>query len=222
MIAPAEQPRVGAVYRRLGYAPIEETFQRDLVPEFPFPASDVQVIDDVLEGIETYRAQAMRAAFADVPQGPIIWRGIADPPSAVIPEWIATHFPGVVPELTFLRRSPAGQPEPHFIHCDKSMGQWTALLYLTERPAPGDGTTFWRNKATDQIANQTETLEAYLEEGATWNDVSQWAPWYHVPATCNRLVMFPAAHFHSRALAANYGNDDSARLIQVTFGGFAP
>ena len=179
---------------------------------------NVQVFDNVLPDPEAYRAAALERSFETVDVG-AVFHGIAvcgDEPT--IPQWMADHF-GVPSLLSFFRQSPEGQQEPNFIHTDCDMGEWTAILYLTPTPAPGDGTTFWRHRASGRIATETgPTSEDNLAEVLAWRDRDQWEPWRTVEARFNRLVVFPSPYYHSRALEANYGAGETARLIQVVFG----
>jgi hypothetical protein len=176
----------------------------------------IRVFDDVLPDVEAYRAAALAATYQSVPLGPVTFHGIAVAPSSALADWWARQDFPVESTITFLRRSPAGQGEPHYIHTDRDMGSWTAILYLTADPAPGDGTTFWRNRETGAVES---TSEAFLE-AFEWADRARWEPYRTVEAKLNRAVVFPAGLYHSRALVENYGETaDTARLIQVMFGG---
>ena len=97
------------------------------------------------------------------------------------------------------------------------MGEWTALLYLTPDPPEADGTIFWQ-RGDGARENGSQSLDSYVADAQEWRDLTQWAPWYRVPSKFNRLVLFPAPYYHSRALEQNYGTGDGARLVQVTFG----
>ena len=179
---------------------------------------NVQVFDDVLPDPLAYRSAALARQFQTVDVG-AVFHGIAvcgDDPT--LPAWMADRF-GLPSLLSFFRQSPEGQQEPNYIHTDCDMGEWTAILYLTPNPAPGDGTTFWRHIPSGRIATETgATSEANLKEVLAWRDLSQWEPWRTVDARFNRLLVFPSPYYHSRALKQNYGHGETARLIQVLFG----
>jgi hypothetical protein len=177
------------------------------------------MFDDVLPDPAGYRHSALGRPFQSLEVSPgVIFNGIAMAPDQAIPEWIAHKFPKLTPTLTFLRLSPGGQHEPNYIHTDRDMGDWTAILYLNPEPARGDGTTFWRHLPTDSLESVTNDTQALVDEHARFRDPSQWEPIVHVGARFNRLVLFPAGRFHSRALFDNYGTGADARLIQVVFG----
>lgn len=215
MVAPATHARVGRLYERRGYQAVETTYQAAVTPAM----SAIRVDDDVLPDFPAYVAGTRGQVFSSVEPSPgAVFHGIAPAVSDALPQWIAARYPALTPTKTFVRQSPAGQAEPNFIHTDRDMGDWTAIAYLTEAPPDGDGTTFWRWRETGAIASTATTGEALLEEWLAWRDGAQWERWHTVPARPNRVVLFPACYFHSRALPANYGTGDTARLIQVVFG----
>lgn len=212
--------RVGKLYERRGYRMAETAYYRPVTPAL----TALRVIDHVLLDPAAYRTAALAHAFGDVETSPgVVFHGMSLGES-VIPEWIQTRYPSLTPTLTFLRKSPEGQAEPNYIHTDRDMGEWTGIFYLTADPPAEDGTTFWRDKETGQIASTAETEDEFLAEWLAWRDPSRWEAWETVPAKPNRLVLFPAPYFHSRAIPDNYGQGEDARLIQVVFGtgSFAP
>jgi hypothetical protein len=147
------------------------------------------------------------------------FHGISLGAGNTLPWFVRSKFSMLEPKLSFFRKSPAGQVEPNYIHTDCDMGEWTAILYLTPNPPPDDGTTFWRHIATGRIETATgATSDENLGEVLAWRDRAQWEQWRTVAAVFNRVVVFPASYYHSRALEENYGEGDSARLIQVLFG----
>ena len=186
-------------------------------PEAVVGLDAIRVHDDVLPA--DYRQWARLRSFGDVPIGPVTFHGIAPCTDDTLTRWIRAHYPHATPTLTFFRQSPAGQVEPNYIHTDRDMGDWTAILYLTEDPRPEDGTRFWRHTATGATASTATTPEAFRAEWRAWCDLTQWEPWHWVPAAPSRLLLFPAPCFHARAMAENYGVAGAdARLIQLVFG----
>jgi GNAT superfamily N-acetyltransferase len=177
----------------------------------------IRVHDDVLPA--DYAAFARDRPFGSVAIGGATFHGIAECPDQTLVDWIRARYPQARPTLTFFRQSPAGQLEPNYVHTDRDMGDWTAILYLTDAPAPGDGTTFWRHRDTGATASTATTEAEFRAEWAQWRDLDRWAPWHTVRAAPGRLVLFPAPCFHSRAILENYGTaGQDARLIQLVFG----
>ena len=177
------------------------------------------VFDDVLPDPDMYRRRALTQRFSTIVDGPVMFHGMAPCADPAIPMKIVATFPNLVPTLSFFRRSPEGQEEPHYIHDDRSMGEWSAVYYLSPAPPEGDGTAFYRHIASGQIEGHTAPgSPEWQREAAAWFDQSQWERWLFVPARFNRLVLFKSSLFHSRAIPENYGAGDDARLIQVCFG----
>lgn len=178
----------------------------------------IYVFDNALHDPCAYRIAALAREFGTVDVG-AKFHGIALGADATLAYIVESLFPALKPQLSFFRQSHAGQPEPNFIHTDCDMGDWTAILYLTPNPPMDDGTTFWRHRQTGAIETRTgATSEQNLAETLAWRDRSQWEPWRTVAAVFNRVVVFPACYYHSRALEANYGTGEHARLTQVLFG----
>jgi GNAT superfamily N-acetyltransferase len=211
MIAPADAAgrRVGRFYERRGYQAVETTYYAPVTAAL----TAITVVDEVRPDFPAYQARARAQTVGDLATADLVFHGIGHPPDDTLPQWIATRWPALTPTLSLLRRSPAGQVEPHLIHTDADMGDWTAILYLTDDPPVGDGTTFWRSRATGARASTAATADA-----AAWADLTQWEPWTTVAARPNRLVLFPAAYYHARAIPENYGLGATARLIQLVFG----
>lgn len=182
------------------------------------PDGRVIVLDAVLPDVAAYRAAALAQPFESHTFGDATFHGIGTRVDTQLPDLIAARYPHVTPTLSFFRKSPRHQVEPNYIHTDRDMGEWTAILYLTQHPPAADGTTFWQHRATGARASTATTPEALQAEWRAWRDRSQWEPWTTVAAKENRLVLFPAACFHSRAIHENYGGGDRARLIQIVFG----
>lgn len=177
----------------------------------------IRIFDNVLADPMAYRRAALKLEFKTYDFGHCVFHGIAAEGHcadlSVEPlQFITSRFPQLRPSLTFFRKSPLGQVEPHFIHTDVDMGQWSALLYLNPNPKDGDGTAFWTHKSG---AIESEIPHERSEEGRT---PDSWTMRELVRGTFNRVLMFPSAYFHSRAIHENWGDGDGARLVQVVFG----
>jgi hypothetical protein len=180
----------------------------------------ILTFDDVLADPIAYRALSLQQPYGDVVLSNITFKGIATAPSRELLDWIDAHFEDLPagPMTTFLRQSPAKNLEPNFVHTDRDMGAITGILYLNPEPAPGDGTAFWRYKETGREGSVAQDAAALRTEWADWRRPDLWDRHTLVDAKFNRLVLFPAALFHSRALFDNYGETpDAARLVQVCF-----
>jgi hypothetical protein len=178
----------------------------------------LQIADGVIPDLPTYRDAVLALPFQTVMVGPLPFHGIAPCEDPTLADWITARYPDAQPRMTFFRQSPAGQVEPNFLHTDRDMGDWSGILYLTAHPLIGDGTAFWRDRITGATASTATTAADLFAEGVTWRDPDRWEEWARVKAQPNRLVLFPAPLFHSRAIFENYGTGDEARLIQLVFG----
>lgn len=174
----------------------------------------IRVFDDVLKDPQSYRCEVLGLEFKTYDFGHCAFHGIAvGGPSDELCDWIKGRFPKLKPILTFFRKSPFGQVEPHYIHTDVDMGNWSALLYLNPEPKEGDGTSFWTHRSTGEFENTVPHLRS--EEG---KNIEQWTLRGRIEAKWNRLLMFRSSYFHSRAIHENWGDGDGARLLQVVFG----
>lgn len=213
--------KVKAFYLREGYVEAETRYIKKLTIAAPLadpaPLADVEIFDGALLDPKAYREKALALPFRSFEFEKCTFHGIAtiDTGSA-IPSLITDLFPNAMPTLSFFRKSPQGQKEPHFIHTDADMGDWSAILYLNPEPPAEDGTLFWTHAATGTIGSDIEHERS--EEGRT---PEGWVMRRAIQAEFNRLVLFPSRLFHSRAIHDNWGSGDGARLTQVTFGRWA-
>jgi Family of unknown function (DUF6445) len=177
------------------------------------------VFDDVLPDPVAYRAAVLaqpRRSHELAPE--VVFHGIAPAPDRSLADWIEAHFPQLAATMSVTRLSPLGQIEPNAIHTDCDLGEWTGILYLNPDPPEGDGTTFYRDRATGAEVSTAATLDQKLDEGFAWREAELWEPTQTVAAQFGRLVLFPSAAFHSRAIFENYGTGTDARLVQIVFG----
>ncbi len=173
---------------------------------------NIRVIDNFVPNPREYRQEVLGLPFMDVPAGDQVFRGMAFSSvkmDCAVPI-IRGMFAEAKPIASFFRKSPLGQIEPNDIHSDSEMGDWTGILYLNPEPPRGDGTCFWRHSGTDAKSGEEWRKDGHFRE--EWSEVCR------VPAVFNRLLLFDAKLFHSRAIVENYGEGDNARLIQVIFG----
>lgn len=176
--------------------------------------SDIRVFDNFLPNPEAYREAALDMSFQSFHFEHCVFHGIATLPlDGPVTMRIREMFPFAYPTLSFFRKSPAGQVEPHFIHTDADMGKWSAILYLNPTPPAGDGTAFWTHTETQAI--ESSEPHERSDEGRT---TAGWTLRRTVEAQFNRLAVFPSTLFHSRSIYGNWGRGDDARLTQVVFG----
>jgi GNAT superfamily N-acetyltransferase len=183
------------------------------VSTVPSAEMGIHIFDNVLQDAAAYRAMALAQPFGDVTLGEQTFRGIAVAPDDTLTQVIRRVWRSdASPTLSFFRLSPHAQPEPNFVHSDAEMGAWTAVLYLNPDPPAGDGTGFWHHASSGMVRGSSKDA---VEDGT-------WQRYRHVEAAFGRLLIFQSDYFHARGLIQNYGTDaQTARLVQVAFGGFA-
>ena len=147
--------------------------------------------DNVLQDPTHYVSEIYLYGFQDVADGQHVFRNIQ--PRGIhddFAKFVSKLFPDYRVELNFVRRSPLNQEEPNFIHTDEMMGDITCILYLNEMSPVEDVTTI--------------------------NDEDN-KPLLVVYSKFNRMIAFDSGLPHSRNLFENFGEGESARLIQVAF-----
>lgn len=171
----------------------------------------IGIHDDVLQDAQTYREAALRSAFSSIDFGTVLFHGIATPPDERLERWVTANYQSYEPITSFLRKSPAGQVEPNFIHNDVDMGDLTVVLYLSQPQPEDDGTSFWRFLGS----GAQSSIVALSGEVGHRRDL--WRLERTIPARFNRAVVFSSHLFHSRAREENFGEGDNSRLVQVCF-----
>ena len=151
---------------------------------------NIYVYDNVLEDPDSYVKEVLLNGFEDVQIGEDLFKSVKQKGGDDITDFLWDKFPGHYAALNFVRQSPQDQTEPNFIHSDEMMGELTVITYLNKEVCVGDGTTIYNNDLK---------------------------PICVLKADYNRMVVFESYLNHSRNIYENFGNQDSSRLIQVTF-----
>lgn len=198
---------VGKFYTSQDFQPVEIRYIKKL------GIAGVRVFDNFLPDPDA--SIALSGPFSSFHFENCTFHGISlpEPDKDVLRNRIAELFPKLSSTLSFFRQSPEGQEEPHFIHTDIDMGDWTALMYLNRNPPRDDGTSFWEYSPSGEIGSTVPHERS--EDGKTSD---KWSLRGTIQAKFNRMIMFPSSYFHSRAIYDNWGNADNARLTQVVFG----
>lgn len=147
--------------------------------------------DDVIKDLKTYVSDIHNHEFQDLADGSDIFRNIQSRDNYdEFARYVTELFNGYKVNVNFIRKSPLNQVEPNFIHTDEMMGDITCILYLNEDAPENDGTTIY-----DDNNNPLVTIQSKF----------------------NRMIAFDSDAPHSRNILENFGQDKSARLIQVIF-----
>lgn len=117
---------------------------------------------------------------------------------------------------TFARLTSAAQgPAPHQIHSDRIMGDYGAILYLSESWPKGSGTSFWSHsregKRHEDHANH-EMLQCHS------NDRHMWGHYFLSEGKQNRLLLYDARLFHCAEPVGGFGSGpEDGRIVLTSF-----
>ena len=148
--------------------------------------------DGVLDNPEQYVKEILNNEFVEVCDGVNTFKNLQprDHNDEFAQEVLHVVGPGYNVAWNFVRCSPLDQEEPNFIHTDEMMGDLTAILYLSKDAPEEDGTTIY-----DETGKKS----------------------FVVHSAFNRMIVFDSKLPHSRNIFENFGDGETARLIQVAF-----
>lgn len=149
------------------------------------------VVENALKYPHEYVSDIHLHGFEDLADGEHIFRNIQPRGNNDdFAKLVLELFPDYRIAFNFVRKSPLNQEEPNFIHSDEMMGDITCILYLNEMSPVEDGTTIYDDEKN---------------------------PLVKIYSKYNRMVAFGSDMLHSRNLFENFGEGETARLIQVIF-----
>lgn len=152
---------------------------------------NIITFDNIIKDPKSYVSDIHSYGFQDVADGNNTFKNIQPRDSNdEFAKYVTTLFLGYKVNYNFIRKSPLNQEEPNFIHTDEMMGDITCLLYLNEQAPEDDGTTVYDE-------NKKPLLTMYSK--------------------FNRMVAFSSDAPHSRNLFHNFGEAETARLVQIIF-----
>jgi hypothetical protein len=147
--------------------------------------------DNIIKNPISYVSDIHLHEFQDVADGQYTFKNIQPRDNNdEFAQYVTELFVGYKVNLNFIRKSPLNQDEPNFVHTDEMMGQITCLLYLNEQTPNNDGTTIYDE-------NEKPLITMYSK--------------------FNRMIAFNSEAPHSRNIFENFGEGESARLVQIIF-----
>ena len=147
--------------------------------------------DNIIKDPKAYVSDIYTYEFQDVEDGSNTFRNIQPRDhNDEFAKYVTDLFSGYSVAFNFIRKSPLNQVEPNFIHTDEMMGDITCLLYLNEDEPEDNGTTIYDEDNKPLIVMHSKF---------------------------NRMVAFNAEAPHSRNILENFGEGESARLVQIIF-----
>jgi hypothetical protein len=147
--------------------------------------------DNIIKDPLSYVSDIHLHGFQDVADGEYTFKNIQPrDKNDEFAKYVSELFLGYKVDLNFVRKSPLNQEEPNFVHTDEMMGDITCLLYLNEQAPEDDGTTIY-----DEDKKPLLTMYSKF----------------------NRMIAFNSDAPHSRNLFDNFGEEETARLVQIIF-----
>ena len=147
--------------------------------------------DNIIKNPLSYVEDIHLHGFQDVADGEYTFRNIQPRDgNDEFALFVTNLFSDYKIDLNFIRKSPLNQEEPNFVHTDEMMGDITCLLYLNEQAPEDDGTTIY-----DEDKKPLLTMYSKF----------------------NRMIAFNSDAPHSRNLFHNFGEAQTARLVQIIF-----
>ena len=147
--------------------------------------------DNIIKDPLSYVSDIHLHGFQDVADGEYTFKNIQPrDKNDEFAKYVTELFSGYKVDLNFVRKSPLNQEEPNFVHTDEMMGDITCLLYLNEQAPEDDGTTIY-----DEDKKPLLTMYSKF----------------------NRMIAFNSDAPHSRNIFDNFGEAQTARLVQVIF-----
>jgi hypothetical protein len=147
--------------------------------------------DNIIKDPLSYVSDIHLHGFQDVADGEYTFKNIQPrDKNDEFAKYVTQLFLGYKVDLNFIRKSPLNQEEPNFVHTDEMMGDITCLLYLNEQAPEDDGTTVY-----DEDKKALITMYSKF----------------------NRMIAFNSDAPHSRNLFHNFGEAETARLVQIIF-----
>jgi hypothetical protein len=147
--------------------------------------------DNIIKNPLSYVSDIHLHGFQDVADGEYTFKNIQPrDKNDEFAKYVSELFLGYKVDLNFIRKSPLNQEEPNFVHTDEMMGDITCLLYLNEQAPEDDGTTVY-----DEDKKALITMYSKF----------------------NRMIAFNSDAPHSRNLFHNFGEAETARLVQIIF-----
>jgi hypothetical protein len=197
----------------------------------------IQVTDDFYPDPQQVRDFALEHDFSQgVEMDGHIYPGTVQPMKPGFTEWFrqllsANVGRDVKINGTAFVSSLDGQFTEQWIHADSICAKWAAVVYLFDGHHQ-HGTALWRHRAADcnyqdqeffdklgVNVNDPAQVEKIVKRIAHEGEVEQyWQLSGFVEAKFNRLIIYPANHFHSRYPRHSFGDKPAnARLVQVCF-----
>lgn len=178
------------------------------------------MFDGFLEHPEKAREQLLSKRFIDVtnPVDGVVYPGICqDIPAEVKMAFIngLSRIVGyeIFPTTMFARSMPEGVKSPHQVHSDRSMGFYSAHVYLSEKWPTGAGTGFY----THDTEGHRET-ELTNHANLNFKGFENWSRNLFCQGQFNRLLVHDSSFYHCAEPSEGFGKTlEESRLVLTCF-----
>jgi hypothetical protein len=184
-----------------------------------------EVFDDLLDNFDYYYDNVKKADFKTVEsQGQKYSDMSQDVLPVLIYDALQKRIPFKTANVEAFLRAYIDRPEyrhPMWIHSDALFSDYIGIFMVQSSEFPqDDGVCVWFNKElkTHSLTlDNPDTDAGKIIDGQTM-DPEKWTLIRRFEFKPNRLVVFPASYFHSKATVGNHGNSlDNCRIVHVLF-----
>lgn len=185
----------------------------------------IYIFDNLLKDFDDYRQRALSCSYKDVESQGIKYRDISQEiPGDEIYKQLKNKFNKPIEDkINFLRayRDDPNYRHPMWIHSDVLFADYIAIFFIQSSEFwQDDGVSFWKNIQLNKLAlsTKTHTGEKNKIVDSQSLDPEKWELYKRVEFKPNRIVIAPAAMFHSKTSYGNYGKTiDKCRIVHVLF-----
>lgn len=119
----------------------------------------------------------------------------------------------IEPKFIFARIMPQGVNSPHQVHSDKSMGKYSAHVYMNLLWPEGAGTGFYSHDTEGHIENASTK-----HENLSFSGFDKWTRTMFCQGKFNRLLIHDAAFYHCAEPTEGFGqNKYNSRTVLTCF-----
>lgn len=197
-------------------------------------SKNLLIVDDFLPDAQAYRDEVLKHPFHDVWFGGGMFTNIQVHSTNEHKKLLEAVVQRPIEQAySFLRANYKGEFPHNPIHNDDDIGGTAAILYLNTPEQCRGGTALWRHKPTGLERMPTpheikrfgkSPVREMNKIYADGSDPDKWELVTHAEMKTNRLILYPAACFHSRYDPTaeepfeGFGtNEFDVRLIWITF-----
>jgi len=184
--------------------------------------NEITVIDNLLSDFEDYNKRVDFVRFETLSQQGVHYNDMSQDLSGDRIYEAIKKLTDINPDnqLNFLRAyRKRSEPNPTWIHSDAFFADYIAIFMVRSSSEPqDDGVCFWKNKGLNSICIDESNRPMWDTINKQSLDADKWELWKRIEFKENRLIIAPAAYFHSKTTYSNRGNSfQDCRIVHVLF-----